>query len=50
MEAQESTCQISQHDVLHMNFSEFTYVFFFNFSIYFLRLPWELVFGVFKDN
>ena len=27
MRARESKCQISQHDVLHMNFSEFTYVF-----------------------
>ena len=27
MKAQESKCQISQHDISHMSFSEFTYVF-----------------------
>ena len=27
MRARESKCQISQHDISHMSFSEFTYVF-----------------------
>ena len=52
MRARENKCQISQNDILHMNFLDFTCVFkiFVKFDIYFLGLLWEIVFGVITDN
>ena len=52
MGAWENECQISQNDSLLMKFSEFTCVFtiLVKFDIYFLGLPWEIVFGVITDN
>ena len=52
MGAWENECQISQNDSLLMKFSEFTCVFTIlgKFDIYFLGLPWEIVFGVITDN
>ena len=49
MRARESKCQISQHDISH-EFFRIYLCFLVKFNIYFLRLPWELVFGVIKDN
>ena len=54
MRAQENKCQISQNDTLHMkNFrtlSVFSQIILMKFDIYFLGLPWEIVFGVITDN
>ena len=52
MGARENKFQISQNDILHMKFSEFICVFTFcvKYDIYFLRLSWEIVFGVITDN
>ena len=52
MGAWENECQISQNDSLLMKLSEFTCVFtiLVKFDIYFLGLPWEIVFGVITDN
>ena len=53
MRAWENNCQISQKDIFHMKFYNFTCVFkiLVKFDIYpFLGHPWELVFGVIIDN
>ena len=58
MRPQESECQISQHDTLHKIFRilqgdficVFTILAIVKFDIYFLRLPWKIVFGVITDN
>ena len=52
MGAQENDCQISQNYILHMNFQNFTFVFtiLVKWDIPFLRLPWEIVFGVITDD
>ena len=52
MTAQENKCQISQNDILPMKFSDyFTCVFtiLVKYDIYFLGLPWEIVFGIITD-
>ena len=52
MSARENKFPISQNDILHMKFSEFYLCFhiFCEIDIYFLRLSWEIVFGVITDN
>ena len=54
MGAQENEFQISLNDILYYtwNFQNFTCVFTIvvKFGIHFLGLPWEIVFGVTKDN
>ena len=52
MTARENKYQISQNEILHMKFSEFTCVFtiLVKFGIYFLGLLWEIVFGAFTGN
>ena len=51
MRARESKCQISQHDISRVHeFFRIYLCFLVKFNIYFLRLPWELVFGIIKDN
>ena len=41
MTAQENKLQISQNDI---------FIILVKFDIYFLRLPWEIVFGVITNN
>ena len=42
----------SQNDILQMKFLEFTRVFIIlvKFDVYFLGLPWEIVFGAITGN
>ena len=53
MGARENECQISQNDILHMNFSKYYFTCIFTilvkFDSYFPGLPWEIVFGVITD-
>ena len=48
----ENECQISQNDILHMRFYNFTCVFtiLVKFDIQFLRLPCEIFFVVITDD
>ena len=52
MGAQQNERQISQNYVLHMKFSEFCICFHIlvKLDIHFLRIPWEIVFGVITDD
>ena len=52
MRSRENKCQISQNDILHLKFQNFTCVFtiLVKLDIYFLGLSREIVFGVITAN
>ena len=52
MGTQENESQILQDYILHMKLKNFTFVFtiLVKCDIPFLRLPWEIVFGVITDD